>query len=232
MSTIRQPSLPWDQTETRQAASLRIAAAAARAIVTREQAYAPGSVLIEADLAAAAGVSRTPAREAMLLLEAWGLVRLVPKKGAIVTVVTPEERRDLLDIRMLFEIAAVERMPRGADDLAALSDALGQWIERQRTALADGDLLAFASADYAFHAQIILLSGNQVVSDLLATLGPRITRLTHLAVTDAPERVPTFLNEHEELAACARQGDSARYTALIRQHIGYGHFSPGAGART
>lgn len=223
-----QPLLPWEQPDARQPASLRIAAAAARAIVTR--AYEPGRLLIEAELAAAAGVSRTPAREAMLLLDSWGLVRLVPKKGAIVTAVTPEERRDLLELRMLFEITAVERMSRAADDLAALADALNGCIARQRTALAAQDLLAFASADYAFHAQIILRSGNAVIGALLATLGPRFTRLTHLAVTDAPSRVPRFLQEHEQLAACAQRGDGPQFAALIRQHIGYGHAAADATA--
>ncbi len=226
MDTSVQPLLPWELVDTRQPVSVRLAADAARAIVTR--AYEPGRLLIEADLASAAGVSRTPAREAMLLLEAWGLVRLVPKKGAIVTTVTPEERRDLLDLRMLFEIAAVERMPRDRDALAELSDALNGTIARQRAALAAQDLLAFASADYAFHAQIILRSGNRMIAALLETLGPRFTRLTHLAVTDAPGRVPTFLREHEALAESARQGDGPQFAALIRQHIGDGHVDAAA----
>src|SRR5690625_7883968 len=74
-----------------------MAAWAAREIIERR--FEPGELLTEADLAEAQKASRTPAREAMLQLERWRLVRLVPKKGAIVTTVTSCERRDLLAVR-------------------------------------------------------------------------------------------------------------------------------------
>ena len=87
-------ALPWERLGERSSLGSRMAAATAREIIGGER--EPGAWLTETDLAAAGGASRTPAREAMLLLERWGLVRLIRKKGAVVTPLTAKERRDLL----------------------------------------------------------------------------------------------------------------------------------------
>ena len=79
-------TLPWQRTDDTAPIASRMAAWAAREIIERR--FEPGELLTEADLAEAQKASRTPAREAMLQLERWRLVRLVPKKGAIVTTVT------------------------------------------------------------------------------------------------------------------------------------------------
>ncbi|MBM9468206.1 GntR family transcriptional regulator [Nakamurella leprariae] len=220
------PTLPWERADDRGPLAARMAADAARAVVERR--YPAGMLLTEADLAVATGASRTPAREAMLQLEAWGLVRLAPKKGAVVTAVTVEERRDLLAARAMFEIEAVAVIARGDADLAALAADIDDSLRRQRTALERGDLVGFAGGDYAFHARIIASGGNAVVGRLLDTLGPRLARLTHEVVLERPDRLATLLAEHEELAERAGSGDAVGFAELVRRHIAAGHF-PGAG---
>src|SRR5699024_12605542 len=90
-----------------------------------EGGIAPRGLLGEADLAAEHGASRTPAREAMLQLETWGLGRLIPKKGALVTTPTAREREELLSVRAMLEGHAVSRIvpvePRREALLAALA---------------------------------------------------------------------------------------------------------------
>jgi DNA-binding GntR family transcriptional regulator len=152
----------------------------------------------------------------MLQLEAWGLVRLLPKKGAIVKPVTPEERRDLLAVRAMLETEAVPvagSVPAGlAEDLAAL-------LARQRAALEEEDALAFAGGDYAFHARIIASGGNAVVSGIVAALGPRLARLTYDVVTGRPDRLAVLLAEHEMLAEQALAGDGPGFARSVRQHL-------------
>lgn len=219
--------LPWERVDERSPLALQIAAATARDII--ELRIPSGEFLTEAGLAAAAEASRTPAREAMLQLEAWSLVRLLPKKGAIVTSVTAKERQDMLALRAMLEIDAVESIVRGITDLDLLQDSLETALQRQRTALVKGQSLEFASADYTFHASIILHGGNTVVAGLLETLAPRIARLTYLAITEAPDRLPRLMTEHEELAKHALAGDVPNYTKLIRTHISAGHSTVLAG---
>lgn len=216
-------TLPWESIDDSSPIASRMAAWAAREVI--ETRYAPGTLLTEADLAQAQKASRTPAREAMLQLERWHLVRLVPKKGALVTTVTVKERRDLLGVRAMFETDAVQSLSTDAE-LAPLAADLRALLDRQRTALDAGDPLDFASADYAFHARIIRGGGNDVVDEMLTTMGPRLARLTYQAVIDQPGSLDTLVAEHDELTDLAERGDADAFGTLVRRHISTSHFPP------
>src|SRR6476661_5615597 len=66
-------------------------------------------LLTEGELADSVGVSRTPVREALLRLQAEGLVRLLPKRGALILPVTADEVSDVLETRRLVETFAVRK---------------------------------------------------------------------------------------------------------------------------
>lgn len=214
-------TLPWERTDDSSPLAVRMAAWAAREVI--EARFEPGALLTEADLAEAQKASRTPAREAMLQLERWRLVRLVPKKGAIVTTVTSRERRDLLAVRAMFEVDAVHTLT-AADGLAPVAADLRTLLDRQLTALKAGSSLDFASADYAFHARIIRAGGNTVVDEMLTTMGPRLARLTYQAVIDQPSSLTTLFDEHAELTDLAERGDASAFGSLVRHHIDATHF--------
>jgi DNA-binding GntR family transcriptional regulator len=75
-----------------------------------DRSYEGGTLLTEGDLAGAVGVSRTPVREALLRLEAEGLLKLYPKKGALVLPVSAQEITDVVETRLLVEQHAVLRL--------------------------------------------------------------------------------------------------------------------------
>lgn len=214
-------TLPWQLTDDSSPIASRMAAWAAREIIERR--FEPGELLTEADLAEAQKASRTPAREAMLQLERWRLVRLVPKKGAIVTTVTGKERRDLLAVRAMFEVDAVEALT-AADGLESLAKDLRTLLDWQRSALEAADPLDFANVDYAFHARLIRSGGNSIVEELLTTMGPRLARLTYQVATDQPAGLDTLLDEHERLTDRAENGDAAGFGRLVHDHIEASHF--------
>ncbi|TGD30925.1 GntR family transcriptional regulator [Brevibacterium sp. S22] len=214
-------TLPWQSTDDSSPIAARMAASTAREII--EGRRKPGELLIEADLAEAHDASRTPAREAMLQLERWRLVRLVPKKGALVTTVTAKERRDLLAVRSMFEIDAVQTLADGGD-LAALAADLRTLLGQQKTALDTGDPLGFASADNAFHARLIRSGENAIVTEMLTTMGPRLARLTFQVAIEAPHTLDTLLAEHEALTDRAEAGDPTGFARLVRVHIECSHF--------
>lgn len=216
------PHLPWERDDHRAPISSRIAAATARQII--EQEYESGDLITEADVAAREGASRTPAREAMLQLERWGLLRLLPKKGAVVTAVNPVERRELLSLRIMFEIDAVSHLG-DSSSLPEIAEGFDRDLNRQRRALDDDDYLEFASADFAFHARVIRSGGNRVIASLLDDLAPRLARLTYDVATQNPDRLATLLTEHTDLAHSARRGDAERFADQVRAHIHGGHFS-------
>src|ERR1700761_6189314 len=69
-----------------------------------------GTLLTEGQVAEAIGMSRTPVREAFLRLDTEGLLDLYPKRGAIVTAPSAAETEELLEVRSMFEKAAVSWM--------------------------------------------------------------------------------------------------------------------------
>ncbi len=179
----------------------------------------PGGTLVtEGEVAARFKVSRTPVREAFLLLESQGLLRLFPKKGALVTTPNATETAHLLTARIMLESRAVELQARGGqpaagDDLAALLDV-------QRDAAARSDVPAFARADHQFHARVVAGSGNPIIDDFYAQLGPRLARLTCLTVQANTAALLRFVDEHARLAALLAAGDAAGYESLLRRHVG------------
>jgi DNA-binding GntR family transcriptional regulator len=211
--------LPWSGQERPRSLAERLAHAVAQRIVRGE--LEAGALLTEAELAAAHGVSRTPAREAMLQLERWGLVAIAPKKGASVTVPTARERRELLDLRSMLETHEVRRVAEDAEARAALASRLREVLARQREEL--GDPAAFAMQDYAFHAAIMHHGGSRAVEEIAGVFGPRLVRLTHLAVVSSAGRLQTFVDEHAALAEAVEAGDVVRFEALIDPHMASGH---------
>jgi DNA-binding GntR family transcriptional regulator len=211
---------PWPLSaalDTTSPLARRVVATLFEQIVTG--ARAPGDLLTELEIAAAAGVSRTPAREALLQLEAVGLVRLMPKKGAVVTQIESEQARDLLAVRAMFETAAVRRLSFQPERAGALRDDLNARLGEQLGALQAGDLLRFAAADFAFHARIIGESGNQVISETFAQLGPRLARLAYRATTRTADALERLHAEHAQLIELACAGRAAEFEAALATHI-------------
>src|ERR1700744_1098348 len=102
----------------------------------------PHDVISEGQIALAVGVSRTPVREALLRLEAEGLLRLLPKRGALVLPVTTEQMFDLIEARRLIEAFAVRKLitTGRVSEVTLLVAELGRRIDLMRTAMAAGDL--------------------------------------------------------------------------------------------
>ncbi|GAA1314006.1 MAG: GntR family transcriptional regulator [Brachybacterium tyrofermentans] len=211
--------LPWhDESPSRPLAD-RIAASVARRIADGD--IEPGELLTEVEIAAQHGASRTPTREAMLTLSSWGLVRLVPKKGSLVTSPTARERRELLSVRSMLESHAVSRIV-GDDELrTSLLTALDESLAEQAGSV--GRPAEFAVHDHAFHLRIIRHEGNSVVEGIIASLAPRLYRLSRLAVTAPSADLPALHREHVELADAVRRQDTNTFRALIERHLTSGH---------
>src|SRR3954466_15517689 len=99
--------MPSTVTEKRAPAADRVYDHVKRGVLERR--YEGGTLLTEGELAEAVGVSRTPVREALLKLEVEGLLKLYPKKGALVLAVSAQETADVVETRLLVEEFAVRR---------------------------------------------------------------------------------------------------------------------------
>jgi DNA-binding GntR family transcriptional regulator len=174
-----------------------------------------GTLLTEGELAELVGVSRTPVREALLRLEADGLVRLYPKKGALVLPVSAAEIADVLEARELVE---THTAGRAVDRAEAVVPELRDRLADMRAAQAAGDTVAFTTADRGFHRVIVAAAGNAVLTGLYDSLRDRQLRMGVEYVRSGSERMDRALAEHEEILAALTSGDRERVRRSVRRH--------------
>ncbi|MFJ9212549.1 GntR family transcriptional regulator [Streptomyces sp. NPDC102264] len=178
--------------------------------------YEGGTLLTEGELADAVGVSRTPVREALLKLEVEGLIKLYPKKGALVLAVSAQEIADVVETRLLVEEFAVRKaVPASARLIARLEDVL----EEQRRLAEDGDLAAVAVADRCFHAEIVRHAGNEILSKLYDQLRDRQLRMGVAVLEAHPDRIAKNITEHTEMLDAIRTGDADGAAQCLRRHV-------------
>jgi DNA-binding GntR family transcriptional regulator len=184
-------------------------------ILSRE--YAGGSLLTEGEIADAVGVSRTPVREAMLRLSTEGLLRLYPKRGALVVSVTAHEVRDTLEARELLETHAVELVLDVADD--ALIKELADALEDMRRFAAVRDVPGFIQADRDFHRAMVAAGGNEILTKLYDSLRDRQLLMGAVLVRGTPGRISSAVEEHAEILAAVKAGDRVALRAAVMHHL-------------
>ena len=179
--------------------------------------YPGGELLSEGEVAEAMGVSRTPVREAFLLLEAEGLMRLYPKRGALVVPVSAREIEDVMETRLLVERHAAasiaERRP--PETIQRLEEILAG----QRGALDAGDQPAFVELDRDFHQTIVDGVGNAILARLYDALRDRQRRMSAAAIARDPAIAEHYLSEHRAVADALGRGDGDGAQELLQRHL-------------
>lgn len=177
---------------------------------------APGQVLTVPTLAGEFGVSATPVREAMLNLARRGFLHPIRNRGFEVTDVSPEELRELSEVRMLLEappmlLIAGAVSPEKATELRAIADRI---VAAAKAAQFD----EYLAADTEFHLNLLECTGNRRLVDTVRELRQqtRLVGLVRLAASDA--LISTAL-EHAEMVDLLVAGRGEDAEALVRRHI-------------
>lgn len=175
-----------------------------------------GSFLTEGEIAGEVGISRTPVREALLRLQAEGLVALYPKKGALVVPVTPREAYEVLEARQVIEEWAANRAwARRAELLVALPGHL----QEMRDAQADQDAYAFAVADSDFHAAIVRAAGNDVMTRHYRSLRDRQMCVLTDQIRVSGARMKHAVATHKDLIHLLENGTRTEFRKASRDHV-------------
>lgn len=190
--------------------SVRVAHAVREQIVDGTR--APGSRLVERDLAAELGVSRIPVRDALRALAAEGLVTPRPRSWAVVREFSDADVAHLQEVReatdpLHFRLAARRRTP---EQLTVLTEA---W-EREAAAARRGDASAARRAAADFHEAVVRAAGNPVLAELHAVTASRVRWL--LAQHSDLARIA---DEHRRLLDAVRDGDAETAARLAREHL-------------
>ena len=175
----------------------------------------PGTALSENRICRQFGVSRTPARAAVLRLAEEGLIDVYPQQGSVVSLIRLSRMeasrfvRRSLETSILLEAAAVWT--------PAMSRATRDIVEAQRHAIESGALDAFYREDMRFHQTLCLCAGRlevwATIAQAFAGLG-RLVRLTY-----QPERLPAVLVEHAAILDSLDAGDTEAAVRRLQFHL-------------
>lgn len=181
---------------------------------------AGGTMTSEGEVAEQLGMSRTPVREAFLRLEVEGLLRLYPKRGALVVPVAPGDADDVLDARLLLEAHAGDRVVRLADGpLATLVALLRDLVTAQEHAVADGDTAGYGTLDARFHQEIVAAGGNALLATFSVSLRERQQRMIAHHLSWDPDRAATFVAGHHALVDALAARDGRAFRRLLARHL-------------
>lgn len=174
-----------------------------------------GTQLSEKSLAEDLGVSRTPVREALMVLQSAGLVEVRPQSGTYVFSTSRGEITAICEMRLVLEAAAVRLALRRNHDL--LIERLTRVVDEAEAKLAI-DLELVHSLDTQFHRTLIEGSGNTFLIDAYRTISDRLHALRQLMPLTST-RLSNALDEHRRLINLLRAGDQRGAEKLIASHI-------------
>lgn len=183
--------------------------------------YPPGSRLREDEIAEAAGVSRTPVREALNRLQAEGFVRIVRNRGAEVVGWTAQDLDDIFELRVLLEGYGVRRAASRRVDTTTLREICDR---TDAVFSGDGDRKTLSELAIEFHTELHRLSGSrQLLSILPILLGaPMVLESFHHHTERDLSRA---YDQHRELVEAIDAGDGDWADGVMRAHLRAGRHS-------
>lgn len=177
----------------------------------------PGEKLFDAELAESLGVSRTPIREALQLLEVQGLVTTRPGKETIVTVIEKDDIFKMYNTMAALQALAAEAtahviVPEQIEQLKAINEEFA-------AAIKSGQAYQAMETDEQFHNLIIELSDNPYVASFSASLQIHIRRFKYVFLKQSMTATAASVEEHTAIIEAFEQRDSQRAHALMTQNF-------------
>ena len=176
----------------------------------------PGHQATEPEIAALLGMSRTPVREALIRLEAEGLVQLRPRHGAQVLPIEPDDMREIYEILTALEPEAAASLAARRPDAETLRPMEEATDEMER-AFAAGDLDGWATADDRFHRLLLSLYGNRRLAGFVSRLLDQAHRAR--MVTLRMRAFPAHsVEQHRRILERLAAGDAQGVRDAFRAH--------------
>ncbi len=175
-----------------------------------------GDKIRENELCEMMGISKTPLREALRVLSAEGLIRLIPNRGSFVTTPTFEEIKEMFDVMSVLEgvcaRTAVEKM--SAQDFSKL-EKLHQKLEKNFKLK---DPKKYIDQNNLYHSFVQELAGNKTLNQIVNGLRQKIL-LYRFQSLNLPGRFEQSIEEHRNLLAAFRDRDPKKAEILMKSHL-------------
>lgn len=178
--------------------------------------FQPGERLMEVTIANKLGVSRTPVREAIRMLELEGLVVMIPRKGAEVAKITVKDLKDALEVRMAIEALSVKLACERIDETG--KEELKQACIAFKEAINSKLVPAIVEGDEDFHNTIYRAAKNPKLVTLAQNLREQVYRYRVEYVKDFSYH-DNLVREHDLITMAILKGDADTAQKIMEQHI-------------
>ena len=179
----------------------------------------PGERLMENQLAEKLGVSRTPVREALRMLELENLVELVPRKGAQVLDMSEKDITNILEVRSALEglatSLACKKMTK--EDLQQLKNMEADFEK----AVADNDVEHFVDIDEDFHDLIFAATENDKLINIFRNLRIQLYRYRMAQAKNNETSMSTIVAHHRSIIRAIENHDAEEGASIAQGHIKY-----------
>jgi DNA-binding GntR family transcriptional regulator len=176
----------------------------------------PGRRLKEEELARELGISRTPVREALLMLQAEGLVVAIPNRGAMVRVHTTEDLDDLYQLRALLEGYAARRAAARISDEQV--ELLRSSCDRFDGLNPDEELRELVRENLLFHSTILDVAGSARLSSMVRRV-IELPLVYKSYIWYSPDQKRISAHYHRQIVNALEARDSERAELIMKEHI-------------
>lgn len=173
----------------------------------------PGDKLIEKEYADIYGTSRAPVREAVYLLTRDGLVERIPKKGAIVKSYSNVDIFDLLEIRNMLELMAIQRIRIQSPNEIIIQEMRNNIKQMTK----DTAIYTYTKLNRSFHTCIVKMSGSKPILETYSRLGWPLFRIQNISFAQQGNIIKS-IKEHERILELIIKQELAELENLLSKH--------------
>lgn len=180
-----------------------------------------GSFIDEATICEATGVSRTPAREALNRLAGERFIEIIPRRGARVRELSPDEVLQTFEARFLIESAVVGKAIRSNEATEILTEMRRHLsaMEEVEYPTTHAERLRHLEADRLFHRAYMAAVGNQLILDFYDSLWPLHERHALLTTGALRDWYADVGDQHRAIYRSLSEGDEPGTLALLAIHL-------------
>lgn len=176
----------------------------------------PGDAIDEMALCERFGISRTPLREALKVLDSEGLIELIPRKGSFVRNMDIDELNELFPVMAVLEgLCAREAVEHCTEkDLKQLNEM----HEKLEIYAENGDIDAYYEQNFVFHQAVQDLSANKWLQRVIGDLRKVLRLARHMQLT-IPGRLQASLAEHQQIMKAFNENKAEMADQCMQQHL-------------
>ena len=180
--------------------------------------FEPESMLSENGIASTLGISRTPVREALQILQSEGFIDIFPKKGVRFRGISIAAAKEILDLRAAVEgYVTANCIPVSRKDLASL----GEMLENQYRYCEAGDIASYLHHDVLFHNYFIELYNNSLISGIMRSINERFASVG-FAVLKNIAAIRISYDGHRKILEAVEESNVSKTVCAVYDHIQFG----------